>query len=826
MPWQLIYTSAPRGLVSGQSGFCTVARSADLRDALAQRLEQISSYHYLELPGAGNAPRNPVISAYRVLDIRGAKYHVLTRILPCGLDFTARTNHLAQHLAFAPDELAQLPSPAAILRHWKGWLGSWQAEPRVLDPLAPNAFKELPAASWPAANWLRLTGDAGRAAGLLESECVRGCFLLCPSGGEQELLDLFCETLQLPNYTGKYPLRAWQHTFTTFLQAEDAVADFQWRGCQAGTPAYRQAVNRSATILQLRNLRVPNNLLVKLAREGPEVPRPAAPPPPPRPALALRKEASSKPTPPRSSIDFSHTEFPRQRPRASRAGGLVLTIKKTSLRAILITLVLITLILLVPRYFSHRRPRAPDRIPPAPGVTETKPAATPSAPPPTGGAEAGPRRIRVDPDQLNLELADALEDVQTFLFVQPALAASNSLTIGGVGPLGGLLRNFNQFHLHSNDVEAELSFDSWGLSEARHLELQSNPRGGGGTLVAKDAAGETVVFNYSDSGNGQSLQLQAQFNRAPSAFAMVFRPASIAPKTFESFRLLVINESKPPPALSLHNHFLFAGPIHQGALKMLEEPLSKRLQWVTPMVKDGGQAAWQLWPFVTAKPPAPAKDLWRDVLQRQPERGQELDFPALRKGLTAQLEDLTNQVAMLARQLSDLAAKTPSNVDFSLPLGNWLELTNGDLASFAAYTNASHAARISPDLFKTYLRSVTRKGRAHQHWLPGDDDAEHWLDNLYEKCLKHLPAETNKLLTLNGPTQNYFLAGVQALEAAEKQREWLKQKQEKEREAQRLLEQLALIPRSWEQTAYLKLNYLGPDGPLEAIRFSDFSDHH
>src|ERR1039457_587017 len=98
MPWELIYTSAPRGLTPGQAGFCTVARTVDLREGLAQRLEQISSYHYVEYGGASLQRRNPTISAYRILDIRGTKFHVLSRILPCGLDFTGRSNHLAHHL--------------------------------------------------------------------------------------------------------------------------------------------------------------------------------------------------------------------------------------------------------------------------------------------------------------------------------------------------------------------------------------------------------------------------------------------------------------------------------------------------------------------------------------------------------------------------------------------------------------------------------------------------------------------------------------------------------------------------------------------------------
>ena len=291
MSWQLIYTSAPRGLLSGQSGFCTVARSGDLREALAQRLEQISSYHYLRVSEAAAANRNPTISAFRLLDLRGTKYFVCTRIQPCGLDFTARTNHLAHHLVFQPDELAQLPSPAAILRHWPGWMKSWQGEPRLLEEMAAADFAAAAAQSFlPAQTWLRLTGDAGRAAGLLDSECIRGCYLVCPPGGEEQVLEMFCETLQLLNPNAQYPLRPWRHPFTTFLQAEDNASDFQWRACQEGTPAYQQALQRSAPLLPLNSVRVPANSLVRTAREGLKPPAsPAGPPPSPR-SLQLQRD--------------------------------------------------------------------------------------------------------------------------------------------------------------------------------------------------------------------------------------------------------------------------------------------------------------------------------------------------------------------------------------------------------------------------------------------------------------------------------------------------------------------------------------------------------
>src|ERR1017187_387121 len=94
MPQQLLYTSAPRGVVAGRSGYCTVARSATMREALMLRLEQLSYYQHLSLTGA---PERPIL-AYRIVDIRGSRFHVLTRLQDAGLDFTGRTNFTAHHL--------------------------------------------------------------------------------------------------------------------------------------------------------------------------------------------------------------------------------------------------------------------------------------------------------------------------------------------------------------------------------------------------------------------------------------------------------------------------------------------------------------------------------------------------------------------------------------------------------------------------------------------------------------------------------------------------------------------------------------------------------
>ena len=394
MPWQLIYTSAPRGLLSGQSGFCTVARSGDLREALAQRLEQISSYHYLRVAEAATANRNPTVSAFRILDLRGSKYYVLTRIVPCGLDFTARTNHLAHHLVFQANELAQLPSPAAVLRYWPGWLASWQGEPRILEDPSPNDFGAAAKSCLPAQTWLRVTGDAGRAAGLLESECVRGCYLVCPPESEQQVLEMFCETLQLLNLNGQFALRPWRHPFTTFLQAEDNPADFQWRACQEGTPAYQQAAQRTAALIPLRSVRVPANSLVKVAREGQKPPAAAAAPAaaPAQSKLSLRSQPAGRRRSTSPITAVNPWDQPVKHSEKSDFLNIKLSLDWPSLARIAIVIAVLLSLLAMKHWLSRKHAPAQSIVAPA----QSQP--VPTAPyshyqtAATASGPAGPRR--------------------------------------------------------------------------------------------------------------------------------------------------------------------------------------------------------------------------------------------------------------------------------------------------------------------------------------------------------------------------------------------------------------------------------------------------
>src|SRR6266542_1132749 len=192
MPQQLIYTSAPRGLVAGRSGHCTVARSAAMREALMLQLEKLSYYQHLSLSGGQERP----IYSCRVVDIRGSRYQVLSRIQDAGLDFTGRTNFLAHHLVFAPEEIRQFPSPPIILRDWTGWVKSWSKEPQLLENEDWSALTKLSArVSVPAKDWQQLTGDAVNGYGLLESRA--GIAFRVDNLTEGQILELFAESLEL-----------------------------------------------------------------------------------------------------------------------------------------------------------------------------------------------------------------------------------------------------------------------------------------------------------------------------------------------------------------------------------------------------------------------------------------------------------------------------------------------------------------------------------------------------------------------------------------------------------------------------------------------------
>jgi hypothetical protein len=241
MPQQLIYTSAPRGIVAGRSGHCTVARSASMREALMLQLEKFCSYQHLSLSGGQERP----IFSCRIVDIRGTRFHVLSRIQDAGLDFTGRTNFIAHHLVFTPEEIRQFPTPPVILRDWPGWVKLWIKEPQLLEN---EDWVELTAladkTNVPAQTWQRVTGDAVNGYGLLEARA--GASFRVDDQADETVLELIAESLELLEVRDTrrdFRTAAWNYTFTTSMQEQDNPADFRWRCIHSDNPA----ANRFAT---------------------------------------------------------------------------------------------------------------------------------------------------------------------------------------------------------------------------------------------------------------------------------------------------------------------------------------------------------------------------------------------------------------------------------------------------------------------------------------------------------------------------------------------------------------------------------------------------
>lgn len=133
---QLVYTSAPRLLEAGKTGFGTVARSRELPASLVAYLERLSSFDR-----SAGVSEYQFYSEYRM---GGTRYRIFSRVADCGVDYTRRTNHIAHHLVTAEGDEEETrmaaSTPAGVLQALAGaFLRTWTGNPTWLQP------QELPA---------------------------------------------------------------------------------------------------------------------------------------------------------------------------------------------------------------------------------------------------------------------------------------------------------------------------------------------------------------------------------------------------------------------------------------------------------------------------------------------------------------------------------------------------------------------------------------------------------------------------------------------------------------------------------------------------------
>lgn len=224
MAWQLIYTSAEHGLAAGRSGFCTVARHAQIRERLVAELERLSVF---DRPPAGHPL--PVIRAHRILTVGSERYHILSCIQDAGPDYSGRTNHIAHHLICEEHELGAAATPALVLRQFP-WRKRWDKPARHFDESEQVDLSCFHDSAATGSAWEKLTGNPAHSRLLIEATARAGCYIVYAPDDTDRLLLLFHESLsRLAEKIG--PFGFWEVAFTTLLQTTDNPSEFAWRGC-------------------------------------------------------------------------------------------------------------------------------------------------------------------------------------------------------------------------------------------------------------------------------------------------------------------------------------------------------------------------------------------------------------------------------------------------------------------------------------------------------------------------------------------------------------------------------------------------------------------
>ena len=268
--YELVYTSAPKGLKPGSQGFCTVACSVGMPPNLMMRLEALSVYRQLNMSGQQSGSVNPVVRSHLVVRVGGTDWHVLSRIADSGIDYTQRSNKIAHHIVFDASELPPA-GPAALLACENRFFCKWDGEPKlILNPAAFPQIKSQPQScgshcSLDCKYWERISGDAGWGGVLADTarENRQVNLVVTP---EMDAITLFGESLALLP-----PEIRWQTTLTTYYTRLPGGVSCRWRCIIAGSPEMSQiGLTPDAMLIDLTQpLKTPvPSPLVKAARNG------------------------------------------------------------------------------------------------------------------------------------------------------------------------------------------------------------------------------------------------------------------------------------------------------------------------------------------------------------------------------------------------------------------------------------------------------------------------------------------------------------------------------------------------------------------------------
>lgn len=257
MAFELVYTSVPRGLRPGSSGFCIVAYTNGLAANIALQLEGLSAYKPYFPHYDANAAKNPVAYSHYRYQSSGETVHFFGRVCFYGLDYTKRSNKLAHHIVMRKSEKKNAPAgPASVFRQEELFRSEWTEEPQLFrTQLTIDAPDQ---ALRKASTWEAYTGDAGWAGVLVQHYLDvpdKPIFVIFDPLVHPDTLSLVEEALLLLP-----PETRWNVSFNTYFMTLPAGIRCSWRFCVPGSEALKEA------------RRTPGVLVLDLTKKMPPAP--------------------------------------------------------------------------------------------------------------------------------------------------------------------------------------------------------------------------------------------------------------------------------------------------------------------------------------------------------------------------------------------------------------------------------------------------------------------------------------------------------------------------------------------------------------------------
>ena len=276
MSYELIYTSAERGLKSGSRGFATVAMTEGMPAHCMQLCESMSGYVHVFDLNSEQYVINPVAWSHYRVKCGSTWYSLFSRVSAHAKDYTGRTNKIAHHLMLEqPQETFGYANGPSDLMDSSFFESTWQGDARFLaagrQPESMRSDSDPQAKHWLAAG---LSAEvAARMAGALAQDTDAPMVLLFdPQNQQANLTGLIQDLLELLP-----PERRWKIGFSTYYSMHPSGSEVHLRACAKGTDAARKVARHpravvvdidAGTVKGLEHLPEADATLVQAAQSG------------------------------------------------------------------------------------------------------------------------------------------------------------------------------------------------------------------------------------------------------------------------------------------------------------------------------------------------------------------------------------------------------------------------------------------------------------------------------------------------------------------------------------------------------------------------------